>query len=208
MSAPQAGNGFVGAENCFVAGGATKQFPENFNDFSRLWSIQPDPRSLAQSRSFNGRARHQAVAGIGFVRLSQCGREAPRQRDGLEPKSPRSRLIRTACNLSACWRVVTKLSAKDAVLGRANIEAGNKTPTRDAGRSTAQRPTGTDNSAEPRIEAPNTLRIKRPGVSGAMSQQCGDSGSHSMPQKFLHLVGCREPRARAEPPSRPAPVKR
>jgi hypothetical protein len=31
MSAPKAGNGFVTQENCFVAGHATKQLPDNPN---------------------------------------------------------------------------------------------------------------------------------------------------------------------------------
>jgi hypothetical protein len=31
---------------------------------------------------------------------------------------------------------------------------------------------------------------------GAMSQQRSDSGAMSTPQKFLHLVGCRDPKAR------------
>ena len=31
---------------------------------------------------------------------------------------------------------------------------------------------------------------------GAMSQQRSDSGAMSTPQKFLHLVGCRDRRAR------------
>lgn len=32
---------------------------------------------------------------------------------------------------------------------------------------------------------------------GAMSQQRSDSGAMSTPQKFLHLVGCRDPKARS-----------
>jgi hypothetical protein len=39
---------------------------------------------------------------------------------------------------------------------------------------------------------------------GAMSQQRSDSGSYSLPQKFVHLVGCHDPKA----PPRPTPVKR
>ncbi len=31
---------------------------------------------------------------------------------------------------------------------------------------------------------------------GAMSQQRTDSGATSTPQKFLHLVGCRDPKVR------------
>ncbi len=31
---------------------------------------------------------------------------------------------------------------------------------------------------------------------GAMAHQRGDNGAVSTPQKFLHLVGCRDPKAR------------
>ena len=45
----------------------------------------------------------------------------------------------------------------------------------------------------------------RPKVSNAMSQQRGDSsrGNQSAPQKFVQLVGCRDPKARPEPWVRP-----
>jgi hypothetical protein len=44
---------------------------------------------------------------------------------------------------------------------------------------------------------------------GAMSQQRSDGGIHSVPQEFVHLIGCCDPKA---PPSRssrprPAPAK-
>jgi hypothetical protein len=43
-----------------------------------------------------------------------------------------------------------------------------------------------------------------------MSQQCGDigRGNQSAPQKFVQLVGFRDPKAQSKPPVRPAPVKR
>jgi hypothetical protein len=37
---------------------------------------------------------------------------------------------------------------------------------------------------------------RRPQLCGAMSQQRDDSGAQSMPQKFVHLVGCRDPKMR------------
>jgi hypothetical protein len=82
------------------------------------------------------------------------------------------------------------------VVGDSNIDAGNKTPTRKP------------------IDGPNpvkTERLRGAKISGAMSQQCGDSGrgTESAPQKFLHLVGYRDPKARPEPWVRPSPpVKR
>jgi hypothetical protein len=42
MSARKAGNGFVAGENCFVAGGPTKQLAENLNDFRRERQTEPD----------------------------------------------------------------------------------------------------------------------------------------------------------------------
>ena len=44
---------------------------------------------------------------------------------------------------------------------------------------------------------------------GAMSQQRSDSGIDSVPQEFVHLVGCCDPKARSSKPDRlrPAPAK-
>jgi len=43
---------------------------------------------------------------------------------------------------------------------------------------------------------------------GAMSQQRSDSGIHSVPQEFVHLVGCCDPKAPSKPCRlRPAPAK-
>jgi len=36
-----------------------------------------------------------------------------------------------------------------------------------------------------------------PTVCGAMTQQRDDLSNQSAPQKFVHLVGCRDPKARA-----------
>ena len=83
-----------------------------------------------------------------------------------------------------------------------NIDVGNKTPAGNRGRPMNARTDG-----ELRIEAPNTVRRKRSANCGAMSQQCGDSGNYSTPQKFVQLVGCREPKAGAEPWVRPGPAK-
>jgi len=51
-----------------------------------------------------------------------------------------------------------------------------------------------------------------PRICGAMAQQHGAGGHHeteSVPQAFVHLVGCRDPNARETPttPPRPAPKK-
>ena len=95
-----------------------------------------------------------------------------------------------------------------AVVGNGIIGVGNKTAARKPGAPTLERLAGTDGTFEPRNEAPNSVRKKRPANCGAMSQQCGDSGNFSTPQKFVQLVGCREPKARSEPWVRPGPAKR
>ena len=86
------------------------------------------------------------------------------------------------------------------------IDVGTKTPVRNPGQPMLERLARTDGAAE-RIAAPNTMRMKRPVKSRAMSQQCGDSGNYSTPQKFVQLVGCRDPKAGSEPWVRPGPTK-
>jgi hypothetical protein len=77
-------------------------------------------------------------------------------------------------------------------VGHDNIEVGNH-PTR-------KRKPGQP-IAEPRIDGENPQNTARPRICGAMSQQYGDSnrGNESAPQKFVQLVGCRDPKARTEP---------
>ncbi|MDP1882186.1 MAG: hypothetical protein Q8K88_04815, partial [Bradyrhizobium sp.] len=75
------------------------------------------------------------------------------------------------------------------------------------GRPVIARLARTGDTPEPRIAAPNTVRIRQPGNCGAMSQQCGDSGNYSTPQKLVQLVGCRDPKASSGPWVRPAPTK-
>ena len=95
-------------------------------------------------------------------------------------------------------------------MGNGNIDVGNKTPTRKPGQPIAERLAEIEGSSEPRIEKSNPLKAEPPRICGAMSQQCGDNGNQSAPQKFVQLVGCRDPKARPEPwvRPRPAPVKR
>jgi len=94
-------------------------------------------------------------------------------------------------------------------VGNGNIDVGNKSPTRKPGEPITGRLSGSDGASEPAIDS---LAAQRPRICGAMSQQRGDSGrsNDSAPQKFVQLVGCRDPKARLEPwvRPRPAPVKR
>ncbi|MDO9298844.1 hypothetical protein [Bradyrhizobium sp.] len=92
-----------------------------------------------------------------------------------------------------------------------NIDVGNKTPTRNPGRPMIERLARTDGTSERRIQAPNTASLKRSVNCGAMSQQCGDSGNISTPQKLVQLIGCRDPKAGSapwvRPGARPGPAK-
>jgi hypothetical protein len=75
-------------------------------------------------------------------------------------------------------------------VGDGNINVGNKTATRKPGQP----------------------KSARPRICGAMAQQSCDSGrgNQSAPQKFVQLVGYRDPKAPLEPWVRPdkTPVKR
>ena len=83
------------------------------------------------------------------------------------------------------------------VVGNGNIDVGNKTPTR--------KPIDGPNSVKTERLRISGAKISGARISGAMSQQCGDNGNVSAPQKFVHLVGCRDPKVRPEPPLRPRP---
>jgi hypothetical protein len=74
-------------------------------------------------------------------------------------------------------------------LGNGEVDIGSKTPRRESGR--------------------RGLRSDKPATqqAGAMSQQRGDSGNESAPQELVHLVGCRDPKARRRPWVRPVPPK-
>ena len=96
-------------------------------------------------------------------------------------------------------------------MGNGNIDVGKKTPTRRPGQPIVESTAGTGGSSELRTGEPTPLKKERPRIRGAMAQQCGDSGrgNQSAPQKFLQLVGYRDPNARHEPwvRPRPAPLK-
>jgi hypothetical protein len=87
-----------------------------------------------------------------------------------------------------------------------NIEVGT-TAARTPDQPALERLARDDAPPKLRLAAPNTVRIKRSGNCGAMSQQGGDSGNYSMPQKLVQLVGCRDPKAGAGPWVRPAPAE-
>jgi hypothetical protein len=98
------------------------------------------------------------------------------------------------------------------VVGNGNIDVGKKTPTRKGGQQIVERLTRRDGSPELRIDDPDPRQNEPVKVCGAMSQQRGNGGrgNESSPQKFVHLVGYRDPKARPEPRVRPSvsPAKR
>jgi len=81
-------------------------------------------------------------------------------------------------------------------MGRDDIVVGNKSFRKLSQTINGHPPAGAsgpraDKSSPPKIARQKSLPI----VSGEMSQQCGHSGTQSTPQKFLQLVGCRDPNA-------------
>ena len=76
-------------------------------------------------------------------------------------------------------------------MGSGNIGVGKQTATRKPGQPMVDGLSGRDGSSGLRID--NSLKSEP--ACGAMSQQGGEfRGNVSAPQKFVHLVGCREPK--------------
>jgi hypothetical protein len=87
-------------------------------------------------------------------------------------------------------------------VGNGNNDVGNKTATRNAGRTGLA-----DGASGPRIDKSGPLKAERPKICGAMLQQCAESGNFSTPQKFVRLIGCRDPKPKAWVRPRGAPQK-
>jgi hypothetical protein len=79
-------------------------------------------------------------------------------------------------------------------VGNDNIDVGNKAPVRKADR--------------PGVAISGAGPQKRPQLRacGAMSQQSCDGGNQSSPQKFVQLVGYRDPKGRPDLSIRPRPA--
>jgi hypothetical protein len=101
---------------------------------------------------------------------------------------------------------VTLPQQRIAVVGSGNNDVGSATPTRKPGQPVVENSSGS-NGSELRIDP--SLKTERQGKAqgktrgktsehpvspcGAMSQQGNEfRGNVSAPQKFVHLVGCRE----------------
>jgi hypothetical protein len=97
-------------------------------------------------------------------------------------------------------------------VGNGNIDVGNKAAPRKPGQPIVEQMAKRDGSSERRIDKAIAPKTERPRNCGAMSQQSGDigRGNQSAPQKFVQLVGFRDPKAQPKPSvrPRPAPAKR
>jgi hypothetical protein len=93
-----------------------------------------------------------------------------------------------------------------AVVGNGIIDVGNQTPSRNPSQPIAEPLARSGGSSELRIEKP--LQTGTISICGAMPLQRGESGrgNESVPQKLVHLVGCRDPKVRPEPWVRPQPA--
>ncbi len=86
-------------------------------------------------------------------------------------------------------------------------DAGEKIAARKPGQPIVERPAKVDGPPGLQIDRKNALKTQRAAICGAMSLQGSDLGRYeSAPQKFVQLVGCRDPKARTEPqPDSPRP---
>ena len=90
-------------------------------------------------------------------------------------------------------------------MGSDNIDVGNPTVSRPVAGEAAS---GPSSEKSPKEKFPKKVLGR---ICGAMSQQRGDRGHESAPQKFLQLVGYRDPKARPDPwvrPTQPVAIKR
>jgi len=77
-------------------------------------------------------------------------------------------------------------------MGSDNIVVGSNSSPRNPAAATSKYPSETDGLTAPRGAGPT----KAEQHCGAMSQPRGNSGVLSTPQKFVRLVGCRDPKVR------------
>ena len=99
------------------------------------------------------------------------------------------------------------ISTRIDVVGNGNIDVGNDSPTRKTGKPMVEqmKAAGSSDAGTKR-----QMQAGQPHDCGAMSQQGSFSyhGNVSSPQQLVHLVGCRDPKVRGEPWTRPAPQRR
>ncbi len=95
-------------------------------------------------------------------------------------------------------------------MGNGITDVGNQNPSSNPSQPIAEPLAQSEGSSELRID--KHLQTGTISICGAMSLQRGDSGrgNESVPQKLVHLVGCRDPNVQPEPWVRPqrTPAKR
>jgi len=96
-------------------------------------------------------------------------------------------------------------------VGNGNTDVGIKPQTRESGQPGIER-LASSGFPDLRIDGQDGSKRESARKCGAMSEQSADSGrgNEQVPQKLVHLVGCREPSAGLDPwiRPRPLPVKR
>jgi hypothetical protein len=98
-----------------------------------------------------------------------------------------------------------------AVVGNGNIYVGSNAAARITGQPIVERLADSgfpDLRIDSQDPLQNSLKRNRAGKCGAMSEQSADSGrgNESVPQKLVHLVGYRDPKAGPDPWVRPRPI--
>src|SRR3989442_49514 len=144
------------------------------------------------------------------MRTCRCPAGCPTSRPPTRPaRSPRPG---GTYQVQPFWQlgVMARLQRRAAVVGNGIPDVGNQTPARNPNQPIAGPLAQSEGSSELRIDKhPQTGTI---GICGAMSLQRGDSGrgNESVPQKLVHLVGCRVPNVQPETwvGPQPTPAKR
>jgi hypothetical protein len=189
---------FRGMENCFVVRSSDEIIAEDNNEFSRLQAWFKGRTGLdqwlisAKTPDMTGPAR--AAKRLFYVSLvDNYGRDSPLcelrlrgRRLTLNPEKLRERL-----------RVVPFPPQRMAVMRSGDIIAGSNPSTRKP--KVKPEPVivkSLDKGAKPPARRADATAGDGERRCGAMSQQRTDSGATSTPQKFLHLVGCHDPKAR------------
>jgi len=213
-SARQAKNGFVAPENCFFAVAATKQFQGKINGSNILqkWFIEPAHRSMGPARSVQRCARELANEQSGLFLSFSAGEAAFAARtQGAGATDKRGE--RGLCNFWGRLRVVLPPREGMRNMASGGIVVGDEPLTRKPARRTAEsmaeRTGATTAEPAPSEPAPASADPRKRDLLkpvGAMSQQCSDSGTYSVPQEFVHLVGCCDPKAQPSRSGRPPPA--
>ena len=163
----QAGNGFVGQENCFVAGPRRNNLGEKFNDLSHMTQA-----SSACPEHGSGSRAPRGLSFVGpVVQWTSRGRSLAHHRQ--RPAASNQVQLLTLSG------VMTHLQRRVAVVGNGITDVGNQTASRNPSQPIAERLAGVDGPSEPPIDKP--LQPGTISICGAMSLQGGDSGRGCAP---------------------------